>query len=306
MDFELLVKTQDGLIAAGQCRDLGISADKVKHWVRERSWRVITRGVYLVDVHMLEAKPLTPRRLIRAAQLALGPHAVIVLESAAELLGIEGLRRGKQIHVSLEGPYARPRRLGNAVLVPHQLVLRSTDVMEIDGMRVTSAARTVADLMLKVRRYEAISALDHALNRALISEDELPILYQMMAGRRGVKSARKWLEQADGRAESPLETRARLRCADGGVPPDDLQVLIQDERGVVIARADMLWRRYRLIGEADGEAAHSMPEPIFRDRVRQNALAAAGFSVVRFTWTDTLDPDRIPRIVRAAMRGQSC
>lgn len=193
------------------------------------------------------------------------------------------------------------RRLGETSVVPHQLTISESDVVELNGVRVTNVTRTVADVMLVAHRYEAVSVLDSALNKGLMSQSDLPALFELMAGRRGVVDARKWIEQADGRAESPLETRVRLRCIDGGVPPDDLQVVLFGGH----VRADMLWQRRRVIGEADGEEAHSTPEALFRDRERQNALAAAGFKVIRFTWQDTLTPERIPAIVRRTLASAS-
>ncbi len=302
-----LTNAQDGLITAEQCGRIGISADDVKYWVRGKRWRAVTRGVYLVDADLVGDEALTTRRLIRAGHLALGPRSVVTLASAAHLHGIEGLRpeAKTQIHLSLNGPDARPRRLGTGTLVPHQFVFRPADVVELEGMRVTSAVRTVADLMLTSRRYEAISILDNALNGRRVTEEELCRLEQLMYRRRGARKARPWIGLADGRAESPLETRVRLRCKDGGVPPDELQALIMGKDGQVIARTDMLWSRHKLVGEADGEDIHGTPSALFNDRTRQNALAAAGFTVIRFTWKDTVDPDRIPRIVRAAMRRRS-
>lgn len=126
-------------------------------------------------------------------------------------------------------------------------------------------------------------------------------MYRLIAGRRGAVAARDWIGQSDGRAESPLETRARLRCADAGVAPDELQSVIRGANGAVLGRADMLWRRARVIGEADGEQVHGRPEAVFRDRHRQNDLANAGYTVLRFTWSDTLVPDRIPAVVRRAL-----
>lgn len=302
--FEQLTSAQDGLITTRQCEKLGISPDDIKHWVRAKRWSLITRGVYLVDADLAGDDPMSTRRLIRAGHLALGPRSVVTLASAAHLHGIEGLRpeRYKRIHLSLAGPNARPRRLGLGTLVPHQFVLRPSDVVEVEGMRVTTAMRTVADLMLDSPRYEAVSILDSALNRGRVADEDLCQVDRLMYRRRGSKKARPWIGLADGRAESPLETRVRLRCLEGGVPPDELQVEITSETGEVVARVDMLWSRHKLIGEADGEDVHSRPSALFHDRTRQNALAAAGFTVIRFTWGDTLEADRIPRIVRAAMR----
>ncbi|BCJ71893.1 hypothetical protein CS0771_14370 [Catellatospora sp. IY07-71] len=302
-EVQRIAETQDGLITAAQCRALGIAADRVKWFVRSRLWMTVTRGVYLVDAD-LRGTVLPLRALVRAGRLACGPEAVVVLHSAALLHGIDGLRQDERaIHLSLPGDRAIPKRLGDGRLMPHQLVIDPADIVEIDGMRVTSALRTVADLLLVTDRYAAVSVLDSALHRLAFTEHELPGLYRLLAGRRGAIAARKWIDQADGRAESPLETRARLRCADAGLAPDELQAVIRAADGTVLARADMLWHRARVIGEADGAEVHDRPEAVFRDRHRQNALANAGYTVLRFTWSDTLTPDRIPTVVRRALVG---
>ena len=117
--------------------------------------------------------------------------------------------------------------------------------------------------------------------------------------------ARRWIGEADGRARSPLETRTRLRCADGGVAPDQVGYLIRDEYGHILAEADMAWLAAKVIAEADGVGPHSLPDAVFTDRHRQNVLANAGWRVLRFTWTDTLRPDPIPTVVRQALAART-
>ncbi|MFF4877221.1 DUF559 domain-containing protein [Micromonospora sp. NPDC000668] len=105
----------------------------------------------------------------------------------------------------------------------------------------------------------------------------------------------------DGRAQSPLETRARLRCVDGRVPPDALQLEVRDDDGYLLGIGDLGWRGPRIIAEADGRDVHGSPEAAFADRRRQNRLVNAGWTVLRFTWSDTLRPDYIPWTVRQAI-----
>jgi hypothetical protein len=143
--------------------------------------------------------------------------------------------------------------------------------------------------------------LDSALNRRLLVEEDLDLVRALMNGRRGARRARPWLAEADGRAESPLETRVRLRAGDGGVPPDELQYRVRDRDGNIVAIADMAWTWARVVGEADGAEAHDSPVAVFRDRKRQNDIVRAGFIPLRFTWEDTLRPDYIPDMVRAAI-----
>ena len=64
----------------------------------------------------------------------------------------------------------------------------------------------------------------------------------------------------------------------------------------------MAWVRKRkrpLIGEADGEAPHGQPEPIYRDRRRGNDFTGVAVDTVRFTWTDAKTPAYISSTVFA-------
>ncbi|MEE3919160.1 DUF559 domain-containing protein [Micromonospora sp. BRA006-A] len=153
-----------------------------------------------------------------------------------------------------------------------------------------------------MRRYFAVALLDSALNQARITEEEFGAIPALIAGRRGVVNARRHLAEANGAAQSPLETRTRLRCVDGGVPPDALQIEVRDADGYLLGIGDMGWRAARVIAEADGSGPHSTPDALFDDRQRQNRLTNAGWTVLRFTWPDTLRPDYIPGRPRGAGR----
>lgn len=291
---------QDGVIAAWQCRNLGMHPSDVKALCRSGRWQRLYRGVYLVDADL--ARQPGPRAAPRAALLSTGPHAVAVLDTAAAIHGIGGLPKPDgQVHVSLPGQHARPRRIIDRQLTLHQLALRPEDTVVVDGLRVTTPLRTVADLILRLGRYAAVSVMDSALNRGLVTEAAFATLPHLIAGRRGAARARRWLSEADGRAASPLETRVRLRCVDGGVAPDTLQHRVYDGHGELLGIGDLAWLAARVLGEADGVEVHDRPEAVFRDRWRQNDLASAGWTIIRFTWQDTLQPGYVVHVVRNAL-----
>ena len=108
----------------------------------------------------------------------------------------------------------------------------------------------------------------------------------------------------DRRAESPLETFARLECVDAGVPPDDL-VEIRSSRGHLLGRGDLGWRLPHgrwLIAEIDGREFHERPDALLRDRSRQNALVSSGrVDILRFTATDLSTRAIVPSTVRTAL-----
>ncbi|QSB14658.1 type IV toxin-antitoxin system AbiEi family antitoxin domain-containing protein [Natronosporangium hydrolyticum] len=297
-----LASKQDGIVTARQCRQLGISPAEIKARCRSGRWRRIYRGTYLVMGASVAELPARVRT--RAGLLAAGPHSVAVLSTAAAVHGIEGLPPPDgQVHLSLPGEHARARRIIDRQLALHQLAIKPAEITKVDGLMVTTPLRTVADLILRVGRFSAVSIMDSALHQQLISEAEFATLPQLIAGRRGAVQTKTWVPAADARAASPLETRVRLRCADGGVAPDVLQYPVLDLDGELLGIADFAWLGARVLGEADGGEVHSRPDALFRDRWRQNALANAGWRIIRFTWEDTLRPGYIPYVVRQALAG---
>jgi hypothetical protein len=300
--IKLVGTAQDDVVTTAQCRQSGVTEGQLKTLCRDRRWLRLNDGVYLIDADHHDGEP--PRRsLIRAALLSAGPHAVAVLDTAAEVHNIAGTHKDSTIHVSLPGPLARPRRCTDPNVCLHQLVLRPGDTTVVRGIRVTTAVRTVADLVVRTSRLTAVSVLDSGLNRRILVEDELDLVRGCISGKRGAARARPWIAEADARAESPLETRVRLLASDGGLPPDELQFRVRSRHDEIIAIADFAWLLpgARIVGEADGAEAHDQPTAVFRDRTRQNDIVAAGYWPVRFAWPDTTGPGYVPRAIRDAI-----
>ncbi|MEU9740985.1 type IV toxin-antitoxin system AbiEi family antitoxin domain-containing protein [Micromonospora chersina] len=307
MDRGLVIRRvavqQGGIVTRQQARRAGFSRHEIDNLVSSGRWRRLARAAYLVEP--LAAGDSQRLSRIRAAVLSLGPHAHAVFATAAELHGISGFSRTGAIHVALPGRAARPSRVKEPAVVLHQLEHPADAVTLIDGVPATTAVRTVADLILRERRYPAVALLDSALNRKVISEDDLLAIPTLIRGRRGAVAARGYLAETNGLAQSPLETRTRLRCVDGGVRPDALQVEIRDSDGYLLGVGDLGWRAARVIAEADGRAPHAAPNALFEDRRRQNRLTNAGWTILRFTWPDTLNPTYIPATVRRALAART-
>ncbi|MCI4063591.1 DUF559 domain-containing protein [Micromonospora sp. R77] len=290
---------QGGVVTRAQAIGAGFSRHEVDNFIAFGRWRRLARAVYLVEARSLT---LSERRgRIRAAVLSCGGLAHAVLGTAAELHGIAGLRETAKIHVAVPGRAARAARVGDPAVVVHQLEHDLGDLTTVEGIPTTAPLRTVVELILRESRYPAVSLLDSALNRGLVSDADLLKVPPLIRGRRGAVTARGCLAETNGLAQSPLETRARLRCVDGRVPPDVLQLEVRDDDGYLLGVGDMAWRAARVIAEADGRHAHDSPSALFNDRRRQNRLANAGWTVLRFTWPDTFSPDYIPWVVRQAI-----
>jgi very-short-patch-repair endonuclease len=68
--------------------------------------------------------------------------------------------------------------------------------------------------------------------------------------------------------------------------PETLQLRVFTRDGVYYARLDLAWPSCLLAVEADGRETHDKPAALYQDRVRQNNLMLAGWTVLRFTWDD--------------------
>lgn len=294
-----LAAAQDWVLTGTQLREAGLHPSYAHRMVAAGRWVRVRRNAYLVEPRSTRANG----HWVEARALVLTqPEAVVAGVTAARLWGLDQAPDGPPEIVVAPGRAVTSR----SDLLPHVRDLADDDVTDLRGIRVTSLARTLVDLACAHDRLSVLALLDAVLRRRLVTSTALAALRGRAVGRPGSAHVADLWTLADGRAESGLESRVRLRCIDGGVPPDDLQVPVHDEQGGLVARVDMV-RRRRSVGrgrllaiEADGTSVHAAPEAVYRDRARGNELTSLGVDSLRFTWRDTCDPFTIPAAVRAA------
>jgi very-short-patch-repair endonuclease len=121
-----------------------------------------------------------------------------------------------------------------------------------------------------------------------------------LVGHRNIARAQRAIRLASPQAESVLESLLRLLIILAGLPPPELQIPVRHPRGTYYA--DMGYHEKRLLIEADGRDHHSEWRKVGEDFVRQNALVAAGWRVLRFTWAQVLfQPEMVIAAIRAAL-----
>jgi hypothetical protein len=278
----------------------GVSRDALKRDVDAGRLSRPFRGVYApvdVDSH---------RERLTCAALHAGPDSIVVAGSAAMLHGLAGVPSARVPQLALPPGLERRQRDGIDL---HFWDIPDSDIRIVDGHRVTSLLRTVADVCRLLPRFAAVSCVDSALDQGLLCLGDLASVRALMARRRNCVSGRRYLGEARVGAQSPLETRVRLRAADAGFPPDQLQVPVLSTGGVLLGYGDAGYRLPAggwLIVEADGRSVHELPEALLHDRRRQNAfLAVPGITMVRFTWEDTRHDDYIPAVLRPLLTRSS-
>jgi very-short-patch-repair endonuclease len=84
-----------------------------------------------------------------------------------------------------------------------------------------------------------------------------------------------------------------------------LRAVLADYAGPTLTRLELeecflaLWRAEGLIVETDGRDVHTTRAAFEHDRLRDQRLTLAGFTVVRFTWRQvTGEPQRVLRTTR--------
>lgn len=147
------------------------------------------------------------------------------------------------------------------------------------GVRLTTPLRTAFDLGRRLDFDRAVESVDALYQSTRITREALAEFTRRHAGERGIVQLRSVIEESDEGAESPWETRTRLALVRAGLPRPDTQVTVRDG-GRFVGRVDMVWERWRVIIEYDGDH-HFEPEQRNRDVERWNALEAAGWRVIR-------------------------
>jgi very-short-patch-repair endonuclease len=172
-----------------------------------------------------------------------------------------------------------------------------SDVVVRRGFRTTSLPRTIFDLPSLVH---SVVVADQALHARLVTRAEFRGWIDGQPGRKGVRRARRVLEFADAKAESPMETRLRMLLVLNGLPRPELQVSIRDEEGVPIGCPDLYYREQRLGIEYDGDTHRAS---LAQDNRRQNRMLMAGVRLLRFTASDVMrHPDNVLAEVRDMLR----
>ena len=181
-----------------------------------------------------------------------------------------------------------PRGTGNTAGVHlYRATLATDDIVMLDGSPVTSIARTVVDLA-RLRRIECgVAAIDHVLHEGLVSVDDLERVLARCWNWPGARRARRALELSDARAESPLESVSRLVIRWLHLPMPELQVVVCDRYGFVVARLDFYWEEFGVAGEADGKAKYLLGEDAYgREKTRQESLEDEGVVFARWGWRE--------------------
>jgi hypothetical protein len=276
--LDVFASRQYGVFSLNQIRNTGFSDDMIFRRVQSGGWIRLAPGVYA----LASAPPKWERQM--AAAVLSRPRALVSGPSAAYLHGFEGFRRGRpEITVPAN---SNPRS-------PIATVVRSKWFDELGtshraGFKVTSPTETLLALAATL----PYDRLEHLLDDGLVAGDfiidDFEVIRRRIAGGR-VRGTKVLLPLLDERAPVAWEPTGNQleRHLDRLIDHPDVPLVTRqhpfrlDDRNAIVDRFIAHWR---LILEADGRRWHTRRADFERDRARDNAAAAAGLVVLRFTW----------------------
>jgi very-short-patch-repair endonuclease len=248
-----------GVVSRAQLAAMGFDDRAIARRVESGRLHRLYRGVYAVG-HTI----VPPRGWWMAAVLACGDGAVLSYRSAAALWGIRATAAAR---VDVTVSHTSGVR-SSARIVVHR-TRRAVESVVLDGIPVTTAGRTLADLATALPRRD--------LEKACETAEAMGLNVTIDSDHPGAKR----LREAMGRdltmtTRSPLEDEFLTLCDRYEIPRPLVNTTVE---GFMV---DFCWPDHRLIVETDGRR-HRTRAAFERDRARDALLTAVGWRVMRFT-----------------------
>lgn len=260
---------QHRVISREQLAELGLGRGAIAHRIERGLLHPLHRGVYLWGA---PASSLLGRA--QAAVLACGVDAVMSHDAAGALWGIRPPPAGL-LDVTIAC-----RRVRIEGLRTHEAgAVVAAEVRAIEGVPVTSPARTLLDVAPRIAARDLAAAVELAQVKRLVTKRQLQAVIARFPRRAGVSALRALAaERAFTRSEAERRLLTLLRAA--RLPRPELNATAEGWE------VDVLWPRHRVVLEFDSYAFHATRAAFERDRRRTAALTRGRYIVLRTTWPE--------------------
>ncbi|MET4622253.1 very-short-patch-repair endonuclease [Arthrobacter sp. 2762] len=284
----------------------GLNSRKVKALVDSGELHRLRYGCY---IRGNKWKALGPRRQAKERILA-HAHGTLTTStggfvyshlSAARLHGLFVWGVDDKVHV-LHTTRPSSDRWGKDVR-GHTESFTEDDVVQVQGLRATTLERTIFDSARMLSYPKALVIMDHGL-RVGADRSRLTSLATVSSGKRGIRTLRKALDNADPRSESAGETLTRELMQRLSIRPPQPQFEVQSRLGRHCM--DFAWEEQRLALEFDGRTKYfdfnPTEEVIFQERRREKALVEEGWRFIRIEWKDLFQERAFKERILRALR----
>lgn len=280
---------ESDLLCTADARARGVHYDELRGALREGSLVRVRRGAYIGSTRWRDMGPDQRHRtrVLAAARTLREP--VFSHLSAAALWGLPIIGRWPaSAHVTERRATGSRSHLG----VAKHGVAAVPERAHVDGVPVTTVARTIADLARSTEFASALAAADHALRQGMVTPEELAAQSADIAGKRDARRVARVVEHACPLAESVGESLSRARMIEWGLPAPVLQKEFHDADGL-IGRVDFWWEGFDVVGEFDGRLKYragfageprAAEQIVWDEKCREDRLRGRAHDVVRWTW----------------------
>jgi hypothetical protein len=245
------------------------------------------------DVYVPRDAEVTPVLRAKACWLRSRRRGVLAGFSASALHG------SKWIDATLPAAIIDTNRRPAAGVQVWEERIEADEIIVVNGMRVTTPARTALDLARRCRLGVAVAAIDALVQATDVKMADVELLVDRYRGRRGMKAARVALDLVDGGAQSPKETWLRLLLISAGFPRPRTQIPVCNEWGWARAYLDMGWEDLKVAAEYEGDQHQTLRYHYVKDIRRLEELERRyGWIVVRVVAEN--HPTEVIRRVAAA------
>ena len=259
--------------------------------VQKHELRARYRAVF-PDVYAARDVELTVRQRARAGWLWSHRQGIIAGLTASALHGAKWVDDAAP--VELVWPNARPAK----GLRTSDMRLHAGESSELDGMRVTTPARTGFDIARRRPHDAAVANLDALGNATGLTTGEVFAVARRHRGSPGLRQLAKVLDLYDPGAASPKETWLRLLVIRADYPRPRTQIPVRSADGRRRYYLDMGWEDLMLALEYDGEHHRVDPVVYAHDILRSEDLSALGWTRIRVVKKNTA-ADVLRRLDRA-------
>jgi len=267
-------RRQYGAATRRQLLEVGISYRTIVRRVAAGVWHEPYPGVIDLGTHAHTWRGQAQRLL-----LAAGPDAALSHRTAAHLHRFLDVDRPATLDAVV--PRRRHAAVGNVRLHTARR-LDPDEITAVDGLRVTTRARTVYDLaaghdLETLERWVAdLARRDRA---ALTSVGTLLDRHPHRPGRRALVTAVGRLPADAAALGSPLEVVGVMRFVDLGATGFVLQHPVRDTAGAIICRPDLAFLDAMTLVDFDGVSWHDVTARRAKDETKRATARALGWHV---------------------------
>jgi hypothetical protein len=263
----------------------------------------LRRGVYTSAAEWADLDELDRYLLqVRAVGESRRERPVLSHWSAAAIWGIPVIGRWPaEVHRVIDRASGGRSKNG---IIAHVTQMASVEVVEIDGLLVTSFIRTIVDLSAVSSPMSGVASADYALHRKRpghVSKEQLLAEWEAAKPLKALARSLRILEFATHLADSPAESASRVNMHLAGFPEPRLQTPYFDVDGF-IGEPDYDFEGYDHLGEVDGKFKYFKPEflrgrdpgeVIYDEKIREDRFKALPKKVTRWDWAVCIDVSKM-------------